>query len=585
MASPWSVGRVVCAQRAARQPSESDVIVFILTAATSLVLVLSAGMAPSSAGGATPSLDESASAGPAIAAATELETVEGVIRLLAADTVSRPAHDHEAPSTHDHELAGQSGDYYKQVLVVGDVAYFLAGVQGEPNTRVRAAGIRNGSSFVAESLHELGRVTGEVPSTGTTNVLVMLAHWNVPDSVTQAKAAAQMFFDTNGWYRDASYTALGQTGDVTPWMQIDGPVDGKCFADHMNTMNQAKAAATAAGYDLSDYQNFVLYSPYNDWQEGSDCNGYAGWAYVGAPNTWLNGYMDRRVTVHEQGHNYGLVHSHSYLCDGVVEGTCTWSDYGDDFDAMGASGLVGHFSASQKALLGWMDGRTVDLTAGGSATLAPLAADAPATSAAVVEASPSRSYWLEYRQAIDYDSSLPGSATDGVLLHVQDRSVSGDDGSNLLDTRPGDGLSVFTATMRAGSAWTTPEGLTIGVDSVTPIGATVKVADLTQPTVVKRKPKPGATGVGPAANATARFSEAVTGVGSATFALTNIETGANVAAVVSRKGHTNTWVLNPSGTLDRRTRYTATLIGGSTAIRDLAGNPLVTTTWSFTTRR
>jgi Bacterial Ig-like domain len=51
----------------------------------------------------------------------------------------------------------------------------------------------------------------------------MLAHWNAPDSVTPPSAQAQMFGDSAGWYQDASYTRLGQTGDVTPWMQIAGP--------------------------------------------------------------------------------------------------------------------------------------------------------------------------------------------------------------------------------------------------------------------------------------------------------------------------------------------------------------------------
>ena len=94
--------------------------------------------------------------------------------------------------------------------------------------------------------HVLGPAGDSVPPSGTTHVLVMLAHWNVPDSVTPAQAETQMFTDTNGWYRDASYGVLGQTGDVTPWMEIDGPVDGKCYGDNTNTMTQAKTAATGA---------------------------------------------------------------------------------------------------------------------------------------------------------------------------------------------------------------------------------------------------------------------------------------------------------------------------------------------------
>ena len=42
-------------------------------------------------------------------------------------------------------------------------------------------------------------------------------------------------------------------------------------------------------------------------------------------------------------------------------------------------------------------------------------------------------------------------------------------------------------------------------------------------------------------------------------------------------------ILNPSATLTASTKYRATLSGGTAAIRDLAGNPLSTGTWDFTT--
>ena len=103
------------------------------------------------------------------------------------------------------------------------------------------------------------------------------------------------------------------------------------------------------------------------------------------------------------------------------------------------------------------------------------------------------------------------------------------------------------------------------------------------PTVTARTPAVGATGVGRTANVGATFSEAVTGVGTTTFRLKNAATGAAVSATVSRNGTTNQWVLNPGVTLAASTRYTVTLTGGATAIRDGAGNALATTSWSFTT--
>ncbi|MGY1671022.1 Ig-like domain-containing protein [Geodermatophilus sp. SYSU D00710] len=108
------------------------------------------------------------------------------------------------------------------------------------------------------------------------------------------------------------------------------------------------------------------------------------------------------------------------------------------------------------------------------------------------------------------------------------------------------------------------------------------LADTSAPTVTSRSPAVDATGVSGTANVTATFSEPVQGVEAATFTLTD-PAGAVVPAVVSRNGTTNQWILNPNPTLALGTRYTVTLTGGATAIRDAAGNPLTTVSWSFTT--
>lgn len=398
-----------------------------------------------------------------VAHAAPPTTLEGVVHTLAADTV-----DHQA---RPNAFVGNSEDVYRQVLVANGKSYVLHGAKARNNTRVRVSGSLVGKDFTATSLSTLGTVAG-LTDTGTTRVLVMLAYWTAPDSVTQAGAAAQMFTDTNGWYRDASYGALGQTGDVTPWMPIAGPTTG-CYADFTTLMDEARSAASARGYNLANYDNFVLYFPYC----AGDSAGYAGWAWIGAPGVWLNGYMDRRSSVHEQGHNYGLYHSHSQMCSaGGMAGTCTFSDYGDMYDAMGSSSYVGHFNASQKNILGWLGGRTIDLSAGGTTTLAPMAADAVSPHAAFAIGS-SRTYWLEYRQPIDFDSWLPAADTDGVLVHVSGAgSGSPDPGASIIDVRPSDGIEPWTSSLRAGQSWTSPEGITFTVGSVTTSGATVTVS-------------------------------------------------------------------------------------------------------------
>ncbi|MDP9498026.1 MAG: Ig-like domain-containing protein [Actinomycetota bacterium] len=501
-------------------------------------------------------------------------TVEGVLRLLAADTAAAPAH--------DHRWHGHSSDAYRQVLVAGRRPYFLSGRTGTPNTRVRVSGLVSGQRLTAETVQTLSTAS-ELPSTGTTRTLLVLAHWSEPDDMTPERAREQMFGDTAAWYADASYGALAQTGHVTPWVRIAGPYGGQCFADHLEVMEQAKTAAAGVGFDPGAYDNVVVYFPDTPGQPGSDCGGYGGWAYVGAPGAWLHGFLDRRVTVHEQGHNYGLHHSHSYPCTSVVSGTCTFSDYGDDLDAMGAAAHVGHFNAAQKQLLGWLGGRSADLTYGGTTTLAPLAGDT-GTVAAVVRAPGGRSYWLEHRQPVDGDSSLPPGGTDGVLLRVRDPAIgNGDPGASLLDARPGDGLSALSATLRPGTSWTTPEGAVIALGTVGPAGAALSVrsADRTPPTVQRRTPGSGATAVAPGSSVAVTFSEPVRGVSTSTFRLTDEASGAPVPGRVAQVD--GAWVLDPDADLARDRRWRVTLTGGATAVRDRSGNPLAMTTWTFTT--
>ncbi|EMY34948.1 subtilisin-like serine protease, partial [Arthrobacter crystallopoietes BAB-32] len=103
------------------------------------------------------------------------------------------------------------------------------------------------------------------------------------------------------------------------------------------------------------------------------------------------------------------------------------------------------------------------------------------------------------------------------------------------------------------------------------------------PTITTRTPAVNATAVRRANNITATFSEAMQGITGSTFTLRNASTGAVISAVVSRNGTTNQWILNPSATLASNTRYTVRITGGTSAARDLAGNPAATTSWNFTT--
>jgi subtilisin family serine protease len=103
------------------------------------------------------------------------------------------------------------------------------------------------------------------------------------------------------------------------------------------------------------------------------------------------------------------------------------------------------------------------------------------------------------------------------------------------------------------------------------------------PFVTATTPRPGAALVRRTSNIAVTFSETIQGAGTGTVTLKNAATGAKVTATVSRNGSTNQWILNPSATLPARTKYTVTVAGGTAAVRDLAGNPLKSASWTFTT--
>jgi len=100
--------------------------------------------------------------------------------------------------------------------------------------------------------------------------------------------------------------------------------------------------------------------------------------------------------------------------------------------------------------------------------------------------------------------------------------------------------------------------------------------DTTPPTVSSVSPVADATGVAVGTTVSVTFSEAM----STATITTSSFTLDSVAGSVSYDSGTYTATFTPSANLAENTTYTATL---STAITDVAGNPLAAYSWSFTT--
>ena len=364
-----------------------------------------------------------------------------------------------------------------------------------PNSTLRVDGTINDGTLSlsnvtatapAPTTSQTKPAAGAADGTTDTHVvkdLVVLAYWTAPDgNYTQASAQAEVAND-DAWFKEVSYGAEGISATATPWVKIANPgADCNEYA----VVDSARAAAAAVGYDYTQYDRTLVYFP------RATCP-WAGVSTIGGDWSVFNGSLSTSMTTHEQGHELGFYHAHSYLCtgdDGYVSMAdwCDGSEYGDPYDTMGKGGPV-HYNGAEKDMIGWLpDGRRVDMTPGSSTTLAPLEQQAAAPQVAKLQVSDSRRYYIEYRQLQGYDSSLAWDGksthgTDGVIIHATDASRSGWDwGTLLLDMSPD--ANFYEATLKSGQSWTTPEGWTINVGAISPTGAEVSVtaAAATAPT-------------------------------------------------------------------------------------------------------
>ncbi|GAA1255597.1 Ig-like domain-containing protein [Arthrobacter pascens] len=158
-------------------------------------------------------------------------------------------------------------------------------------------------------------------------------------------------------------------------------------------------------------------------------------------------------------------------------------------------------------------------------------------------------------------------------------TVTYDATSRMATLRPSTVLAAsqkYTATLTGGaSAIRDTAGTPLGSESW---GFTTAAA----PTVTARTPGAGSTGVAVGSNITATFGTAVQGVTGSSFLLKSAS-GRVIPAAVTYSATTRTATLDPAVNLLSDTKYTATLIGGTAAIRDAAGTPLTGTSWTFTT--
>jgi hypothetical protein len=275
--------------------------------------------------------------------------------------------------------------------------------------------------------------------------------------------------------------------DVAGWLKSSLPTPTSCDFTMMGTL--ADGAATAAGYDISvTPHKFVYYV-----LPSIGACGWAGLAYVGWGHAWSNGVNALWVYGHELGHNFGLWHAGSVSCGAKVLGDplnvndiCSVSEYGDPFDVMGNIRQM-HFNAMQKNSLSakWIPDTAVKIHTSGTQTyqLSPLETGGQTTYAVKIPTPDTkRTYWVEFRQPIGFDSPLSSLPNLGAQIRVsglgqQFDYTSGGNDTQILDMTPGSGGGFNDAALLVGQTYTDSKyGISINVISATPSLLTLSVS-------------------------------------------------------------------------------------------------------------
>ena len=337
--------------------------------------------------------------------------------------------------------------------------------------------------------------------TTTNNVLVLpIKFSDSPSSDPFTPAQIDQVMRTNAdstaaYYNEVSYgqqklnitvactttAPAGCAANTAPggWLRSSSTTPTNC--DFTTIGNLADAAATAAGYNVASYNNRFYVMP------SLSC-GWAGLAYIGYPyQAWSDGYNALWVYGHELGHNFTLYHAGSVNCSPqVLGGSCSVNEYGDRFDVMGNNSALGqqmHFNAVQKSILNWIPVSSVVTHTGGTATytLSPLEAGGQSTYAVKipVTADANRTYWIEYRQPIGFDSGLAAYPTNGAIIHVAYpfEWASGADDTEILDLTPSNGENFYDAALLVGQTYTdSTYGVSVTVNSATASALSVTVS-------------------------------------------------------------------------------------------------------------
>lgn len=333
--------------------------------------------------------------------------------------------------------------------------------------RIRARGLRTNGVLALSGTGTQTLSSGLQNTFGLQRTLVILVNFaNNPVQPYTLASAQSVVETTSNFDLENSFGETSLDPTVVGWYTINFT---STSCDYNTIASLAEQAASANGVSVSNYPRRVYAFP-----QFSACSWWGLGSVGGNPSrAWINGSFQLRVLGHEMGHNLGLYHSHSLSCGA---GTCTASEYGDNWDIMGATS--GHYNAFQKERLGWLNydilPPIITVDADGIYTIAPYASqDTDPKALKILKSTDSNGkrtyYYVEYRAKIGFDSNLSSA----VVLHSGSEASA--NSSNLWD------LDQTTTTadwiLNAGQTYEDPTaGISITLLSFDSIGASLSVS-------------------------------------------------------------------------------------------------------------
>lgn len=257
-------------------------------------------------------------------------------------------------------------------------------------------------------------------TTGSKALLIIRVDFSdkVGDPVAYQTALDLMNNQVNPYYDASSYGTTALVPTVTgATYRMPQTAEAYATGNLSSQLYTDATAAAAADYTIADYKHVMILFGRLNSISGSKFT-WAGLGSVGSGKTWINGYYDFRVTVHELGHNYGLYHANLWqVSDGnPASASGSSTEYADPFDAMGGGSTDArhHFNPWFKNRLGWLpDTAVLPVTASGTYRLTRF--DAKATPlnqnlALTVFCDGQRTTWVGFRQNITNNTSVYNGA-------------------------------------------------------------------------------------------------------------------------------------------------------------------------------